>query len=453
MSSGKRNGHGRGRGNKSTGNKWKHDNVQKHKSSGFDVNETLEEAKVLHQRAERRKGDAAIQAVAESVLKYRQVLERGQLSETNKLEANSGLGTALHLWADTIQQVCSSAPDSNQSAAFEAEAKARSVALYREAVSSYSQVINSDNSLRADAAVNIGNALVAASELVADVTERHSLLVESLSAFEVALKASEEAETHSSMADALLKLGEACLRLGRPEEGERHFRRSLEAYQAACGLSDSANGDDLPGLLYDWGVSCYTIAGHATDDASAYGLLQQAMAKLKDSSSFDRGDPQPLNAAGDVCVAVAERRLAQGDREGAMAALDEALDEGFRQALHLRRNDADALVGSAEVLVLKGRIARDAGDAGAGSRLFQEAARAYGSALYDPSALGSFSERCDVRYNYAYALCCAGQEEEAARQLASLVQARGREFLEELSSDEDFAPYRSRPWFAALGRP
>lgn len=152
------------------------------------------------------------------------------------------------------------------------------------------------------------------------------------------------------------------------------------------------------------------------DGVLAEGLLRQACCKLKDSAAFDRGDTQPLNALGEVFVAVAERQLSEGNVEGASASLQSAIDEGYQLALHLKRDNSDALVrrhwddhcdskgcngwggtanaktckskpfwlcilpqvGTAEVMALRGRMARDAGDASSAASLFSQAAGAYG---------------------------------------------------------------------------
>jgi hypothetical protein len=36
---------------------------------------------------------------------------------------------------------------------------------------------------------------------------------------------------------------------------------ALAAYEKSCAMSDSADGDDLPGLLANWGVGLTTAAG------------------------------------------------------------------------------------------------------------------------------------------------------------------------------------------------
>ncbi len=37
----------------------------------------------------------------------------------------------------------------------------------------------------------------------------------------------------------------------------------MAAYAAACGLSSSEAGDDLPALLFNWGVGLHSLGTHA----------------------------------------------------------------------------------------------------------------------------------------------------------------------------------------------
>lgn len=81
--------------------------------------------------------------------------------------------------------------------------------------------------------------------------------------------------------------------------------------------------------------------------ALAESSLQEAAARLRESISFSRGDPQPHNALGDTFVAAAER--VSGDPAAALSLLNTALEEGYAAALRLNSQDPNALVGTAEV--------------------------------------------------------------------------------------------------------
>jgi hypothetical protein len=70
-------------------------------------------------------------------------------------------------------------------------------------------------------------------------------------------------------------------------------------------------------------------------------------------------------------------------------------------------------------------------------------------ALDAPQKLGSFRERCDVRYNYACTCALAGIHQAAAEQLA-LLHARGALQAADLAADEDLLPLRQYAWFQDL---
>ncbi|GFR51857.1 hypothetical protein Agub_g14327 [Astrephomene gubernaculifera] len=167
----------------------------------------------------------------------------------------------------------------------------------------------------------------------------------------------------------------------REAEAGGEFSGALAAYEAACALSDSEQGDDLPGLLCNWGAGLLSMAGCLQDPAARLPLLEAAASRLNHAASFDRGDPQPLCSLGDVRAAAgeaaealataathgsspSEAMMTDGDSgttasttPGSSAAVQHwrrvaeehlraALEEGYGAALRLRRDEAEALVGT-----------------------------------------------------------------------------------------------------------
>lgn len=84
------------------------------------------------------------------------------------------------------------------------------------------------------------------------------------------------------------------------------------------------------------------------DHALALSSLEGAAQRLREAIAFSRGDPQPHNALGDTLMARAD--LA-GDPSEALGFLNASLQEGYSAALRLNSQDANAHVGSAEVLL------------------------------------------------------------------------------------------------------
>ena len=54
-----------------------------------------------------------------------------------------------------------------------------------------------------------------------------------------------------------------CCEAGQGEQGGALFNEAMQAYQRACGLSDAADGDDVPGLLINWSRGLLTMAQQA----------------------------------------------------------------------------------------------------------------------------------------------------------------------------------------------
>jgi hypothetical protein len=285
--------------------------------------------------------------------------------------------------------------------------------------------------------------------------------------------------------------------------------RALQCYARACGACDSARGDDLPGLLHNWGVGLYTAASRlapqvlAVQPSSPFPpatqLLGEAAGKLRAAAAFGRGDPQPHNALGDVLVALSERALAAAESTSSVAqaaatgltsgdnnnnnntsllgraaaatrdalveaqssprALSRALlraavDEGYGAALTLSRRDADGLVGCAEVAVLLGRQQQQEDqDAAAAHAHFADGARLYAQALRDapPQALGSVEERMACAWNEACAVALAGDVAGAAAALLAFFarwpppSASAEEARRQVLEEEDLRAVWSQP--------
>ena len=73
----------------------------------------------------------------------------------------------------------------------------------------------------------------------------------------------DDADTWSNLADCLVQyaqlLAEGPLASRRPE-APGICEEALRAYERSCSLSDSSQGDDLPGLLCNWGSGLLAIA-------------------------------------------------------------------------------------------------------------------------------------------------------------------------------------------------
>ena len=69
------------------------------------------------------------------------------------------------------------------------------------------------------------------------------------------------------MADAMVRQAELAAEvddaIGQSGDASRQaYSQAMVAYSKACSMSSSDQGDDLPGLLHNWGVGLRSLADH-----------------------------------------------------------------------------------------------------------------------------------------------------------------------------------------------
>lgn len=62
----------------------------------------------------------------------------------------------------------------------------------------------------------------------------------------------------SNLGDVLVSIGEQQVASGQQEAARESYGKAMEAYSNACSTSSSEAGDDLPGLLHNWGVGLHS---------------------------------------------------------------------------------------------------------------------------------------------------------------------------------------------------
>ncbi|KAL6757494.1 hypothetical protein V8C86DRAFT_3135512 [Haematococcus lacustris] len=437
------------------------------KSTGHDRQppdvRALQAAEAMQTRGERRSGAEAISCFEQAVALFQEAAS-GQLSADQLLTAQLGLAESLQQWADAKMEAARQLPDESLTPSVELEARLLATSLYERAVAAYHQVSpGAAAGLPAEAAVNCGNTLCSWAEALVPqpgevgVHRRQCGLYEqAVELYQAALAQEADALTLANMGDALMQWAEASWQAEGGNAGAQLCQQALQCYDNACQMCDSSEGDDLAGLLCNWGSGLATAAQYQ-DPQSAEELLQQAVLRLSQAVEFGRGDPEPLVALGDALAALAALLLAPeapgtglqlghssplphsggvgggsgSDGSGCsprllqgQALLQRALAEGYGPALHLHRSHPQALVGSAEVQVL---LARQADTHAAAAHHWQSAVQGFRTALAAPQLLGSFQDRCDVRYNLACALAQAGHTAEAAGLIKQLMACGGVE--------------------------
>ncbi|KAL4458065.1 hypothetical protein ABPG75_012930 [Micractinium tetrahymenae] len=379
----------------------------------------LRAAQQLQQRAERRRGAEAVPLYQQAVAQYREAIAAAAADDPDAL---FGLAESLQGGAEATLAACTALPDEALTAAAAQQAASQAAVALQESVAAYRRVLEGGQ-LRVDALVCAGNALSTWAEVCArrDANQSLQLLQQATEAYQAALQREEDALTWSNLADCLVQRASVCCEAGQGAAAGPLFDEAMQAYQRACGLSDAADGDDVPGLLINWARGLLAMAQQVQDLALALSLLDEAARRLEQSIAFQRGSEEPLLALGDVLLERGEKLAAAGDGAGAAAALQRALSEGYQQAQRIRASSPEAALGVADVHVQLARLAGTAGDAAAAAEHWSASEAGYRAALQQPAAF-DFSERCDARYNHACCLARCGRAAEAAVLLRALLQ-------------------------------
>jgi tetratricopeptide (TPR) repeat protein len=442
-------------------------------------------AEKLQQRAERRKGQEALTYYEAAATAFQEAISLADSSDapfSRILDCRFGIAECLQSWAEGLLHVAAALPDSELTRRREHEVTSKAGFLLMQSVQTYQTVrelrpsptasTDTNNSgtsiqfpntaetshvigaMRIDAAVNCANALSswvkALNETATEsdsnpISQSNTMMELAEECCNQAINREEDAITYSNLGDILIQHGELMCKAGGISDGFDKFNKARAAYAKACELSSTDQGDDLPGLLLNWGAGVLTAAEHAETVEEALPLLDEAITRLRESISFDRGDPMPHNALGEALVAKAEwlskSETPAFNLSAALDAVKEAMEEGYNGALRINANQSDAIVGIAEAQTQQAKIAQAAGNAEMAAASWTAAIAAYMKALATPEALGNLSERCNIRYNFACCLVKCGRLPEAVHLLSQLMAA-GVVSKADVAQDPDLEPIR-----------
>eukprot|EP00890_Picochlorum_soloecismus_P000454 jgi/Picsp_1/1409/NSC_04888-R1_hypothetical protein COCSUDRAFT_61299 [Coccomyxa subellipsoidea C-169] len=429
-------------------------NKKKEASSPFE--DALDEAETLQQRAERRGG---VQLYASAAQSFQRALEIGQSTtpepEWDRLnDCRCLLGEVQQVWAEEILRTCERLPESELTVAKEEEARVAASGLFEAAVRNYQSVRDESKKegaehMRLDALVNCGNTLSSWGELIASSLsdqERNQtrLLFQNAEAcYAAAIDKEEDCSTWNNLGDSLIQQAEF-------EAGEGDaahvFYRAMQAYEKACALSSSENGDNLPALLCDWGAGLLAFANTVEDVEFCQKLLVEAQKRLHQAISFDRASNAPFNALGDVYVAMYENCIKVSDHNRAIEYLSKAYDEGYNASLRIQVTNVDALIGTAEVMAEKSKVERAQLKFDDASSSLEQAVAMYEKAICNSIFKGSLRARSDVHYNLACCYALLGQSERAVAMLNKILNWETIQ-VKDILGDQDLQnvhPYFSR---------
>ena len=106
-------------------------------------------------------------------------------------------------------------------------------------------------------------------------------------------------QTWSNLADALIQLAQAHGAQQQHADAREAVAAARAAYVSSTALTSSDIGDDLPGLLCNWGTGLTAAGGmlrEAGDTAAALEALRDAVRRLECCSDLQPSDIQVLHA-------------------------------------------------------------------------------------------------------------------------------------------------------------
>lgn len=105
-------------------------------------------------------------------------------------------------------------------------------------------------------------------------------------------------QTWSNLADSLIQLSQALSSTQRLSDVEEAVTRARAAFQSSCSNSSAFDGDDLPGLLCNWGTGLATVAGLLRDAGvheKAIEVHKEAVMRINNSLDMQPTDVQVLD--------------------------------------------------------------------------------------------------------------------------------------------------------------
>ncbi|KAI5061297.1 hypothetical protein GOP47_0023802 [Adiantum capillus-veneris] len=341
----------------------------------------------------------------------------------------------------------------------QSNATRQSIAFYRASHDMYEKVVARDSLvLKQEALINSGNSLCDWAELLPPAMGS-SLFEKADLWYTAALSESaDDVELLTNFADCKVKraelemLIESSLPEAQPwSKAKEFYSRAMSAYGHACSLADTNKGDDLAGLLQNWGASLSSLAQHTPDSQEALLAHDQAMEKLRNAAKFRPTDVTIFIAIGEACSAYAER-IPQAQ---ALELLATSVDEGFGVALKIDANCMDAILGEAESHLAAGKLARIIGMESAAKNHYGRSLNSYLRALQMLRADEKnecklkFEEQCNVLYNLACVAALCSQESVAAEALTLLARVGGFS-PSDLAEDADLQTLQTKEWFVSL---
>ncbi|XP_057856123.2 uncharacterized protein LOC131065578 isoform X1 [Cryptomeria japonica] len=447
-----------------------------------DEESILTEASRIKQQAERKPdGPERIPLLEKCAQLFQNALNSG-LSIRDREEALFDLGEVFLLWSSAVKKATYWGNDSAfkgsikkyDAIQMQHEASIHAASFCRKSVETYKMVYAIEGGeVKQESLVNCANALCGWGDLVCDIpndkgggiTLAASLYAEADNMYSGALTLDpEDVELLTNFGDCCIKRAELAYVLLNSTTMEvnqswtsatQFYEQAFRAYAHACSRADVKVGDDLAGLLQNWGAGLLSFAEHTVDIAVAAKAFKDAEEKMKNAANFSRLDISIYIALGELFSVQADRFSQDTDYQPqVLNLLEKASNEGYGIALEIDATNLDALIGLGEVCSASRKHFLQLGDTQKAEEHSVKSLHWYLRALNLLEASVNkyelnFEEQYDLMYNMACAAEICGKEGAASQTFKHLLQVEAISPAE-IAENPELQSLRDRDWFVSL---
>lgn len=443
----------------------------------------LSEASKLKQQAERKSNGPERVPLLEKCTQLFQNALQLPLSLRDKEEALFDLGEAFLLWSSAVRK----GPCLGNQSAFKGNIKKHhaiqlqiQLSLYaanlcRQSVEAYRKISSMEGGeLKQESRINCANALCDWGEIVCEIPSNKGggtglaadLYAQADNIYTEALVSDPaDVELLTNLGDCCIKRAELSFTSLNPDQtsinniwtsGREFYERAFSAYVNASSRSDIRLGDDIAGLLQNWGAGLLSLAEHSIDIVESAEAFKHAEEKLRNAANFSQTDTSVRIALGELFSAQADRFSHTTDYQPqVLNLLEKSINEGYGAALQIDATNLDALMGLGEVCLTAAKHSLRSGEKERAKESSLKSLQWYTKAvnLLEEDSISKqelcFEEQCDLMYNMACAAGVCGQEDTSIRALRHLMDIDAIS-PSELVEDPDLESLRNKDWFVSL---
>ncbi|KAL2650453.1 hypothetical protein R1flu_018581 [Riccia fluitans] len=441
--------------------------------TGASPKALLAEARRLSQQASRKpEGPSRCSSLKACVELFRNGLSL-PLSAAEREEALFDLGEVLLELCGSLQ-----AEDKNVRRFFDATVKKAQAAaaqvqnaviaadVCRECVELFENVCAMKGQFDQEALVNSGVALCAWAELALEIPQddgggvaaTKELLGRAHQRFTAALRvAPVDVELLMNYADCCVRMGElefdhpssSCSEPGQWDAVRRVYDQAFSAYASGCANADARIGDDLAGLLHNWGLGLFSAAERVPALEEAFKLASSAQEKFSSAFKFRPTDMSIRIGLGECLTGLVDKLAGKVDViQQLLELLRVSRDEGYAAVLKIDSKHSAALLGLGDAHLTAGKLLVEQGLQLQAQKHLEESIQAFQRGFdliktdVESSSSFKYDELCDFLYNYACAAAVSGNGSKAVECLEHLLSLDAL-VLEDAAKDPDLGSLHS----------